>query len=280
MHGMSRVRIFDDWLAARGYALGTRRLYLGYARRYLAWLDGTGIAVAEARPEELRAWLASLPATASSRNGARKMLLGLYRALEAPANPAERLEVLPERRGRPRPLSAAQHQAFLGASRHLGGVHAPLGMMFGLTGARISEIRLARWHQIDFAGATWCIQGKGSRRAGPKRRVVPLHAGALDALAAWAPVSRSEYVFSTTSATCVSDPQLRRWFAQICEAAGLDHIRPHQLRHTVATLVLREVQDLRVVQELLGHESVATTQIYTAVDPERIRAGIQTLEVP
>lgn len=65
---------------------------------------------------------------------------------------------------------------------------------------------------------------------------------------------------------------------KICEAADIERATPHQWRHTVATVALDRSRDIRALQELLGHASLATTQIYTKVLPGRLRTLVETLE--
>ena len=122
--------------------------------------------------------------------------------------------------------------------------------------------------KLDLAQGEVTVTGKGS-----KTRTVPVGAKAREALAAWinaraqlaAPDERALFVGSRGRriAPTVVGVRLRSWALQ----RGLSqHVHPHMLRHSFATHVLQSSQDLRAVQELLGHASISTTQVYTHLD--------------
>ncbi len=142
------------------------------------------------------------------------------------------------------------------------------------TGCRISEATNLAWHSIDFDSASLRVIGKGS-----KERLCLLGEPAVDALKrmreAAAQVGESgddAPVFLNSHGTALSprDAQrrMKRWLA--IADLPLD-LTPHKLRHSFATHLLDAGADLRTVQEMLGHASVATTQIYTHVSVERLK---------
>lgn len=144
------------------------------------------------------------------------------------------------------------------------------------TGCRISEVASLAWRQIDFTGGSVVVTGKGA-----KQRLCLLGRPALAALRhlreeadrTWpgggadaAPVFRSARgnVFSPRDA----QRHMKTWLA----AAGLPpDLSPHKLRHSFATHLLDAGADMRSVQEMLGHSSLATTQIYTHVSVEHLK---------
>ena len=149
------------------------------------------------------------------------------------------------------------------------------------SGARISEVSRLDEGSIDFAGGTVKLFGKGA-----KERVVPLYDLALDwveryvrearpALLARAKSSRKKddlALFVSTRGGRMSADALRTVFERHAVHAGLDPaLTPHAMRHTFATELLSGGADLRSVQELLGHESLSTTQIYTHLSVERLK---------
>jgi integrase/recombinase XerD len=152
---------------------------------------------------------------------------------------------------------------------------ALLELLYG-TGARISEAVGLDVDDLDTVDATVLLRGKGS-----KERLVPVGAYALDAVAAYLTRARPELVSSKTPAGAMflnaRGGRLSRqssWavLAKAAERAGVTRdVSPHTLRHSFATHLLDGGADVRVVQELLGHASVTTTQVYTLVTVDNLR---------
>lgn len=147
------------------------------------------------------------------------------------------------------------------------------------SGARISELSRLDVGDVDFASAQVCLFGKGS-----KERVVPLYRQALESLGTYLAQGRPALLgasteedarralFVSTRGRRMSAEALRRAFENRARAAGVQgHVTPHTVRHTFATELLSGGADLKSVQELLGHESLATTQIYTHVSVDRLK---------
>jgi len=136
-------------------------------------------------------------------------------------------------------------------------------------GLRVSELCSLDRGDIDLRGRTVTVLGKGG-----KQRRVPIHDTAAAALRAWLHDGRDamegppEAAFVNQRGARLGPRDVRRILDR--RAAAPTH--PHALRHTYATHLLDGGADLRVVQELLGHSSLATTQVYTHVSKERLRA--------
>ena len=131
------------------------------------------------------------------------------------------------------------------------------------SGLRISEACGLGLRDVDFENSTVRVLGKGD-----KERTVPMGAPARRALDAWLAVRDRVAVPG-------SPPRVARRVVHAATAAGGASVGPHTLRHAMATHLLAGGADLRSVQELLGHASVATTQRYTHVTNERLRAAFQ-----
>jgi integrase/recombinase XerD len=150
---------------------------------------------------------------------------------------------------------------------------ALLETLYG-TGARISESVGLDVDDLDLTEASVRLHGKGGRD-----RVVPLGRCAVSALSDYLARGRPVLVSPTSGAAVFLSRRGGRlsrqsaWSAlrTAARAAGIDGVSPHVLRHSFATHLLDGGADVRVVQELLGHASVRTTQIYTLVTVERLR---------
>lgn len=151
------------------------------------------------------------------------------------------------------------------------------------SGARISELARLCLNDFDRSHKVLRLLGKGS-----KERIVPLYNKAFDSFDIYvrqarpALLEKAHCSQSDTTRLFISDrgrpmdaAALRRRFDLLVRKAGLPAgITPHAMRHTYATELLEGGADLRSVQELLGHSSLSTTQIYTHVSPERLRTAI------
>jgi integrase/recombinase XerD len=158
---------------------------------------------------------------------------------------------------------------------------ALLELLYG-TGIRISEAVGIDVDDLDLDDGTLRVLGKGS-----KERVVPIGRGARIAVEAYLhdgrlALRRARARRASDAEAVVLNARGGRISRQSCwaivrragERVGLDsHLSPHVLRHSCATHMLDHGADLRVVQELLGHASISTTQVYTKVSPERLRAA-------
>ena len=148
--------------------------------------------------------------------------------------------------------------------------------LFYASGLRISEVTGARLENLNLDAGWIRITGKGS-----KTRVVPVGAAALEALRRWLDVARPKLVGPKTP-SCIflnrnggklTTARVWQIVKERTKLAGLDPVKvhPHLLRHSFATHLLGNGADLRVIQEMLGHADISTTQIYTHVDQNRLK---------
>jgi integrase/recombinase XerC len=139
-------------------------------------------------------------------------------------------------------------------------------------GLRVSELCDLDLRSVDFRQGLLRVMGKGR-----KERLVPLHRKGLDALREWIKDARDdvmvndsppEALFFNRRGNRLGVRDVRRI---LDNRVARGHVHPHSLRHTYATHLLEGGADLRVVQELLGHESLTTTQLYTHVSKSRLQ---------
>lgn len=137
-------------------------------------------------------------------------------------------------------------------------------------GIRVSELVGLDIDDVDFIGEALKVKGKGK-----KERLVPIGGPAVSALKKYIDSRGTKdikAVFTNKFGKRLSTRTIQRVVAKYIRKAYLQgHISPHSLRHTFATHMLDAGSDLRSVQELLGHESISTTQIYTHITPERLK---------
>ncbi len=148
--------------------------------------------------------------------------------------------------------------------------------LFYSSGLRLSELCKARLEMIDFDDGFLRITGKGE-----KTRIVRVGKKALEAISDYLRNERpslvgkrtSSHVFLSIRGTLLSPDRVRQIVKERAKSAGIcQNIYPHLLRHSFATHLLEGGADLRVIQELLGHSDISTTQIYTHVDRQRLKA--------
>jgi site-specific recombinase XerD len=268
---------FSAWLGGR--AAATRTAYLSDVRAFAEWMARSDVQ----RPDgvdrlHLRRYLASLGTRKLARATIARKAAALrcyfswqVRQGRLPADPARSLRA-PSGGGRlPRVLSGGQVSALLDEPAETALDRRDLAVLELLyaAGLRVSELCGLNRGDIDLRGRTVTVLGKGS-----KQRRVPVHDAAVAALRAWLENGRDD-VEGPPDAAFVNRRGARlgpRDVRRILDRRSASPTHPHALRHTYATHLLDGGADLRVVQELLGHASLATTQVYTHVSKERLRA--------
>ncbi|UIZ91497.1 tyrosine-type recombinase/integrase [Corynebacterium sp. CNCTC7651] len=141
------------------------------------------------------------------------------------------------------------------------------------TGIRVGELTGLDMGDVDLDRRIAKVTGKGN-----KQRVVPFGIAAAEAVEAWTGRGRPALVAGAEAALFVGSRgkridqrQVRRIVERAAADTGAGDVTPHSLRHSAATHLLEGGADLRVVQELLGHSSLQTTQIYTHVSAQRLK---------
>ena len=275
----------------RGMSPHTVRAYAGDVLDLLTYLGAAGApALASLDLTDLRGWLAAQQRRGMSRAtlarraaAARAFSRWAHRSGHLPADVGARLRSPRADRHLPtvlgvddtaRLLAAAQERAADDAPLHLRD-WAALELLYAC-GVRISELVGTDVDDLDLAERTVRVLGKGG-----KERVVPFGVPAARATAAWLERGRPALAGPSSAGALLLgargarlDPRtVREVLHRLTAAAGVHDLAPHGLRHTAATHLLAGGSDLRTVQEVLGHASLATTQRYTHVTPERLRAA-------
>lgn len=285
------VEEFLSWLIAeKGRSANTLAAYRRDLRAYCAWLDERGMTPLDVEHAALVEYVGtrrrSGAATSSiARQLAAIRMLHRYLALEGERadDPAVELEGVRVPAGIPKPLSEDQVTRLLDAVVVTEPIHrrdlALLELLYG-TGARISEAVGLSLGDLDLESRLVRLFGKGA-----KERIVPFGSSAGDALVEWFSESGrtrmvptrwkrrgdAEAVFLNTRGSRLTRQAAWLVVKKYGARAGIESdLSPHVLRHSCATHLLDHGADLRVVQEMLGHASISTTQVYTKVSQERL----------
>jgi integrase/recombinase XerC len=282
---------FDEYLGLQcGRSAHTRRAYLGDLRSLFGFLDGRGIGLDGLSLPVLRTWLAA----AASAGAARTTLARRTSAIKAftawamrrgllTTDPAARLQVPKAHRILPAVLRQDQALDAMAAAKSGAEQGDPLALrdrliveMLYATGIRVSELCGLDVDDVDTRHRLVRVLGKGN-----KQRTVPFGVPAADALRAWLTDGRPALVTAESGPALLLGARGRRLDVRqartvvhqtVSAVNGAPDMGPHGLRHSAATHLLEGGADLRVVQELLGHSSLATTQLYTHVAVSRLRA--------
>ena len=241
--------------------------------------------IVNADTEYLRSFLAYLAeSNYSPATMARKIatLRSFYKWLErnnaVESNPMSLIRTPRQKKRLPKAIDVEQVEKLLSAPNDktlLGARDRAILETLYSTGIRVSELVGINFGDIDETGQAIVIRGKGR-----KERIVPLGTHAMTAISHYlgvlqtnnVPNESTDPLFINKHTTRLSTRSVRRKVSKYLDQVGLDpSISPHTLRHSFATHLLDNGADLRSVQELLGHQSLSTTQIYTHVDQERLR---------
>jgi site-specific recombinase XerD len=239
-----------------------------------------------AQSGDVTAFVAGLVKTGyatSSINRALSAVKGYYRYLvrfgKAPMNPAKDVESLPTARTLPAFMFENQMAEFIDGTPDAGFAgardRAILETLYS-TGCRVSELSNLALANVDLESGRARVTGKGS-----KDRAVFLSAPAVEALRSWLPYRLARLDAAKPASTLFINarggPLSSRGIALVIErcfarSGTRSRLSPHGFRHSFATHLVGNGADIRVVQAMLGHENISTTQIYTHVDMARLRA--------
>lgn len=271
---------FAQYLAAeRNYSVHTVSAYSSDLAGFFEWTGERGIPIAEVSHKQVRSYMGALERSGCAKSTINRKLSSIksfYRWLEVEGEiettPISAVSGPKKPKSLPRRMVPEDIAKLLGVwdgndAKSLRN-KAILELMYA-SGARISEIAGLEVGDFDFAEQQIKVMGKGS-----KERIIPVHSLAVESVRAYLDNSRpelqakakasSQSLFLSTRGNPMSADSMRKMFKQSLELAGLDSsYSPHDLRHSFATDMLEGGADLRTVQELLGHSSLSTTQIYT-----------------
>jgi integrase/recombinase XerD len=269
----------DVLFVEQGLSAATISAYRRDLSQYAAFLDDR-----EPDPELLSAFVASLAANKLAASTiARKIaaVRGLHRHLVADGGSATDPTALLDSPRRDRPLPKALHVdqvlALLdspdGTTRAGARDSAILEFLYA-TGARVSEAVAIDELDLDLEERSAILTGKGN-----KQRLVPVGNAAVEAIQRWMPeraalrrIASGSAVFLSLRGSRISRQTVWTIVGKHAERVGIprSQVSPHVLRHSAATHMVEGGADLRTVQELLGHATIATTQIYTRVSPQHL----------
>jgi integrase/recombinase XerD len=291
-------QLIDDYgqslRVERNLSPNTIRSYRKGLEEYGAWAADEGVDPLHPTHRQLRLFLSSLTSSGLGRasvNNRLSALRGFFRWLQVigvvNASPVEVLQGPKMTRTLPGRISPSEMDALLSVHAATDADGKPrkqlatdlrdqaiLELLYA-SGARVSEVSGLDIGDVDFAGSRVRLMGKGS-----KERIVPLYQAALRALRGYLdtgrpalakPAEPTQALFLSTRGRRMSADAIRTMFNKTLVAAGVStDYHPHDIRHTFASDLLEGGADLRSVQELLGHASLSTTQVYTHVSNERL----------
>ena len=286
----------SDMLVEHNASQHTVRNYALDLHDYLRWSERASVNPFSPTHRQLRRYLAELDQARYARSTINRRLSSLRSFFRwamiaglASSNPADVLMSLKEDKTLPHRISEGDMKRILSVyapfdesgelrERSASDIRnqAILELLYA-SGTRISEVSSLRLVSVDYDNSLVRVFGKGS-----KERIIPVHALAMESMRLYQTKARpellegkpaSEFFFVSTRGKQMSTDSLRKMFSATLKKAGINAgYTPHDMRHTFASDVLEGGADLRSVQEMLGHSSLSTTQIYTHLSAERLKA--------
>lgn len=277
-------------LLERRLSPNTRTAYISDIERLDSWLRDQGTDIADATTDQLHAFVLAIHELGISPATQARVLSGIrsffrYLVVEGmiPKNIAAEIEGPHKGRHLPEVLSIDEVQAMFDAID----LNDPLGrrnrammeVLYG-SGLRVSELCMLERHRVNLTKGFMLIEGKGS-----KERLVPMSEASVEQIELYLderwrrgdPVRHGEegFLFLNRRGAHLTRVMVFYIVRALAEAAGIKkEISPHTLRHSFATHLLEGGANLRAIQQMLGHASIATTEIYLHLDNTRLREEI------
>lgn len=272
----------------RGMSPNTRESYSDDVRRLLTWLEESGINAATVRYEDLEEFIFRLHDTGIAPRSQARIISGIksfFRFLKLEniidTDPSVLLEAPRMGRHLPQILSVSEIDAMIEAidrSTPEGLRNAAIMETLYGCGLRVTELCTLELNRVYLDKGILAVTGKGS-----KERMVPMSEVSVDLIQQYLPVRDSldikpgheGYLFLNRRGAHLTRQMIFHIIRQLAALAGITKaISPHTLRHSFATHLLEGGANLRAIQQMLGHESIATTEIYLHLDTTRLREQI------
>lgn len=282
---------FESYLTLeRGMSDNTRQAYLSDVCHLMEFIDEKGIKPEETTEADLHEFICTLRDLGIGPRSQARILSGIrsyYNFLKLSnfieKNPTELLESPRLGRHLPEVLSTEEIDLMIGqipddkdeSLRN----HAIIETLYG-SGLRVSELVEARLSRLNMDDGFLIVEGKGS-----KQRIVPISPASLTLIKEYLPQrarlnvrqDSQDIIFLNRRGCRMSRVMVFYIIRDLATAAGIvKKVSPHTLRHSFATHLLEGGASLRVIQELLGHESLETTEIYVHLDRSRLREELLT----
>ena len=280
----------DELHAGRGFSPNTVKAYLTDLSDLTAFaeeqqvMDSSDVDITLLRDWLFRATEQGLAKSSLARKSAavRSFTAWLHKQGELETDPGLRLRIPKANRTLPKVVSKNTLEEIFDSLRLRAAEDNPVGIrdraiveLLYATACRVSEISNLKLQDVDFSRNLLMVIGKGN-----KQRSVPFGLPARDALEAWISArpklvtdKTKNELFLNQRGSAIGVRQIYAVVADLLRDTPGGAAGPHSLRHTAATHLLDGGADLRAVQELLGHSSLSTTQIYTHVSVERLKQG-------
>ena len=272
-------------LLERNMSENTVRSYSVDVRHLLEYIEGNSLSLTDVTSDHLHNFLSTLHDIGISPRSQARLIAGVrsfFRFLRMEGythgDPAELLESPTLSRELPDVLSVEEIDAMIGAlpagKEETPRNHAIIETIYG-SGLRVSELCDARLSRLNLDDALLIVEGKGS-----KQRIVPLSPAAVDLIRDYLPMrsrlnikpAGQDIIFLNRRGAPLTRVMVFYIIRDLAAMAGITKtVSPHTLRHSFATHLLEGGANLRAIQEMLGHESIATTELYLHLDRSRLR---------
>ena len=265
-----RFTPFDEYLTALGLSERSIVVYRRAVDRFHAWCVEESGDAATITALDLSAYAQSLPQTATSKRQHRVALGHWFSSIGRLDAPTKAIRVPPKKRYMPRALEPDEATRLTEAAIEAGHPHGTAVLLGLYLGLRREEIAIARWDRFTEDAGWYNVIGKGALEATlPVHPILREHIAGQAMMFPWVfPGRRSAHIHPGTVAI---------WLARIAEAAGVENVSPHRLRHTAISTINDATGDLRAAQEFARHASPETTRLYTRVTAQRLQRAVASL---
>lgn len=270
---------FEKWLRGQGLRKKTIKNHLYFVRKFLEWLSKRRDDPELQTEGSIIIFLGTLPRNEEGEQPSRAPCLYALRQfykflistgkMNSSADPTRYIKA---RKPKKLPVVLTREEVAKLLNAPSDPMDALMLRLLYVTGMRVGELCSLRWEDVNMEERTILVRGKGG-----KHRIVLFDEETAAMLNRWRLLCDSEFVFPGKK-DHIRERTVQKKVKKYAKMAGIDkNVHPHTLRHSFGTHLLEEGADLRAIQELLGHSSVKTTELYTHVSREHLKKEYEKL---